>query len=60
MKTRLVFMASKCMHQIARTIKALQKIQSDFNRIFSLPKEHHYTSLHSIPLCYLAVLFYSP
>lgn len=60
MKTRPIFMASKYMHQIASTIKALQKIQSDFNSISSLTDEHHYTFLYSIPPRYLSVLFTSP
>lgn len=60
MKTRLIFMASKYMHQIASTIKALQKIQSDFNRVSSLTNEHHYTFLYNIPPHCLAILFTSP
>lgn len=37
MKTRLVFIASKYMHEIASTIKAIQKIQPGINKISSPP-----------------------
>lgn len=60
MKTRLVFMANKNMHEIANTVKALQKIQPDFNRISSLPNQHHYTFPDNIQLPCLAALFTSP
>lgn len=59
MKTRLVSVANKSMHEIANTVKVLLKIQPDFNRISSLPNQHHYALPDSIQLPCLAALFTS-